>query len=417
MLHIGSRAETGRLRAPRFVTLLVMCVMTTSLEAKDAGSAPALSGLRIATFNVSLNRDRPDELHEHLATGEHAQIRDIATVLQKIRPDIVLLNEFDYDERSPELLLRNYLQVSQAGEAPLDYSHFFIAASNTGVPSGLDLDRNGRIEGPNDALGFGRFPGQYGMLVLSRFPIERNAVRTFKNFLWRDMPGNLLPPDWHSEAALAILPLSSKSHWDVPIQIAGQQLHLLASHPTPPAFDGPEQRNRRRNHDEIRLWADYVSGNDRANYLIDDQGRKGGLAIDAHFVIAGDLNADPIDGSSWPGAITQLLEHPRVHREAATGTLVPRSEGGRAAALRQGGPNFAHRGDPSLDTGDFSDSPGAVGNLRVDYVLPAAELKVCASGVYWPTEADGPAYSTDHRLVWIDVALAGQGCSPVSSNP
>ena len=52
--------------------------------------------------------------------------------------------------------------------------------------------------------------------------------------------------------------LSSKSHWDVPIRIGRETVHFLVSHPTPPVFDGPEDRNGTRNHDEIRFWADYV---------------------------------------------------------------------------------------------------------------------------------------------------------------
>ena len=71
--------------------------------------------------------------------------------------------------------------------------------------------------------------------------------------------------------------------------------------------------------------------------------------------------------------------------------------------------------EPRFDTADFSDT--SPGNLRVDYVLPSADLTVCASGVVWPTEETGPAMSSDHRLVWIDVALPGQGCPSVSSKP
>ena len=386
----------------------------------------AASTLRIATYNVSLYRDREGGLRHDLTRDDDKQIQGVAAVLQQIRPDIVLLNEFDYDPVAPTLLLANYLGRSQAGDEPLDYPHHFIAPSNTGVPSGVDLDRSGRIEGGNDALGFGRFPGQYGMLILSRWPIDTEASRTFRNFLWRDMPNNLIPPKWYSPEALAVLPLSSKSHWDIVVRLSETQgsvsrgspprLHLLASHPTPPGFDGPEDRNGRRNHDEIRLWADYLSGGSRAAYLVDDQGRRGGLDQAASFVIAGDLNADPLDGSSVPGAIAQLLDHPRVHAAVARGALAPRSEGGAAAARHQGGPNLTHRGDPAFDTGDFDDRAGSVGNLRVDYVLPSADLTVCASGVVWPVEETGPAMSSDHRLVWVDVALPGERC-PAAIEP
>ncbi len=379
--------------------------------------------IRVATYNVSLYRPVEGGLRHDLQEDRHEQIRGVTAVLQKIRPDIVLLNEFDYDPASPALFLDHYLRRSQLGLAPLDYPHHFIAPSNTGVPSGVDLDRNGRSEGGNDALGFGLFPGQYGMLVLSRFPIDAKASRTFKDFLWRDMPNNLIPTDWYSADAIAVLPLSSKSHWDIAIDLpradgeSSQRLHLLASHPTPPGFDGPEDRNGRRNHDEIRLWADYISDQPRSNYLIDDQGRRGGLAALASFVIVGDLNADPLDGGSVKGAIAHLLDHPRVHRDVARGARIPRSAGGAAAARRQAGPNMNHRGDPAFDTGDFDDRAGSVGNLRVDYVLPSADWIVCASGVEWPEEESGPTTSSDHHLVWVDLALPGQRCPSVSSKP
>lgn len=120
----------------------------------------------------------------------------------------------------------------------------------------------------------------------------------------------------------------------------------------------------------------------------------------APFIVMGDLNADPVDGGSIPGAIDQLLDHPRVQDPR------PRSEGGAAAAVRQGGVNADHRGDPALDTGDFSDN--RVGNLRVDYVLPSVDLEVVDSGVYWPADGQGLELvekASDHRLVWVDVIV------------
>ena len=38
---------------------------------------------------------------------------------------------------------------------------------------------------------------------------------------------------------------------------SAETVHFLVSHPTPPVFDGPEDRNGPRNYDEIRFWADY----------------------------------------------------------------------------------------------------------------------------------------------------------------
>ena len=217
------------------------------------------------------------------------------------------------------------------------------------------------------------------------------------------MPGARLParPDgtpFYTDEALDVLRLSSKSHWDVPVRIGGEVVHFLVSHPTPPVFDGQEDRNGARNADEIRFWADYVAG---AEYIHDDSGRKGGLAKGAHFVIAGDMNADPADGESVPGAIRQLLDHPLIDA-----CVTPQSAGGAAAAVAQGGANSTHLGDPRFDTADFTDD--APGNLRVDYVLPSTGLEVVAAGVFWPLEgAPGTAWldASDHRPVWIDVTL------------
>lgn len=125
--------------------------------------------------------------------------------------------------------------------------------------SGLDLNGDGRLGTGDDAWGFGLFPGQYGMVVYSALPIDRSAVRTFQHQLWSQMPDSLLPWDHYGREIGQRLRLSSKSHWDIPVRAGRDTIHVLASHPTPPSFDGPEDRKGRRNHDEIRFWADCIT--------------------------------------------------------------------------------------------------------------------------------------------------------------
>lgn len=380
---------------------------------KGTGSGP--EGVRFATYNASLHRSAEGELIEDLSTPDDEQAAAAAEIIQRADPDVLLVNEFDYDEegRAAELFQRNYLSVGQGGADPVDYPYRYTAPVNTGVASGLDLDDNGKaVTEPGepgyagDAFGFGQYPGQYGMVVYSKHPIDTGRVRTFQNFRWADMPGALLPEDpetgegFYSEEELDELRLSSKSHWDVPVRVGrGRPVHLLAAHPTPPAFDGPERRNVLRNHDEIRFWADYTTPR-KGRYIYDDTGRRGGLAPGSRFVIAGDLNSDPEDGTGHPRAVARLLEAPRVN-----GREVPRAEGGAEAAELQGGANDGHTGDPAHDTADFNDE--APGNLRVDYVLPSRGLPVRGSGVYWPTTDDPvagtAAAASDHRLVWVDL--------------
>lgn len=373
--------------------------------APDRGKGGVDLDVRFATFNASLNRLGAGDLARDLATGDNQQAQDVAEIIQRTRPDVVLINEFDYGAGNEDLFRDNYLAVPQNGADPIDYPYAFIAPSNTGIPSGVDLNNDGVVGGPDDAFGFGTFPGQYGMVVYSRYPIAEDEVRTFQHFRWTDMPGNLLPEDFYSQEAQEVLRLSSKSHWDVPVEVGRKTVHVLAAHPTPPTFDGPEDRNGRRNHDEIRFWADYVGSPRQSAYIYDDDGRRGGLKPGERFVIVGDYNADPFDGDSVEGAIDQLLDHRRVNTK-----VTPASEGGTEQALLQGGVNLEHLGDPAFDTADFSEPPG---NLRVDYVLPSTSLRIEDAGVFWPRSDDPlfrlvgtyPFPTSDHRLVWVDVRL------------
>lgn len=368
--------------------------------------------VRFATFNASLNRGAEGELVADLSTPDDPQASNVAETIQRVDPDVVLVNEFDYDPRAVDLFRRNYLEVGHHGAAPVRYPYAFIAPSNTGVPSGFDLNNDGKVAGGDDAFGFGLFPGQYGLVVYSKYPIDTRAARTFQTFRWKDMPGALLPDDpatsaprdWYSPAEQAVLRLSSKSHWDLPVRLPGRTVHFLVSHPTPPTFDGPEDRNGTRNHDEIRFWADYVAGPARSRYIYDDRGHRGGLRPGASFVIAGDMNADPEDGDSVDHAARQLLDSPQVDSR-----LPPSSAGAPEAALLQGGANLTQTGDPRLDTADFADS--TPGNLRVDYVLPSRRLRPVGGGVFWPATTDPlsrltgayPFPTSDHRMVWLDV--------------
>lgn len=389
-----SRSRTALAAAALLPTLLLVPGVP------GAAAGPPDRELRLATFNASLNRSAEGQLVADLSTPGNAQAQQVAETIQRTDPDVVLVNEFDHDEdgAAVDLFRDNYLEVSQRGATPVDYPYAYTAPVNTGVPSGLDLDNSGTVGGPGDAWGFGFFPGQYGMVVYSKYPIDTERVRTFQQFRWQDMPGNLMPTDYYSTEEQAALRLSSKSHWDVPVRVGGRTVHVLVSHPTPPVFDGPEDRNGTRNFDEIRFWSDYVTGGPTASYIYDDAGRRGGLR-GGSFVIMGDQNSDPLDGDSIPGSAQLLLDHPRVRA-----TPVPESEGAVVASAAQPG-NESHRSPAAQDTADFSEPPG---NLRADYVLPSRSLPIADSAVFWP--ALGQPYAdlvsaSDHRLVWVDVRV------------
>ncbi|MEM7001980.1 MAG: endonuclease/exonuclease/phosphatase family protein [Pseudomonadota bacterium] len=415
----------------RTIAALLLCGCATTPDGLPQ-DAQALQTIRIASFNVALSRDAAGQLLDELSTGYNAQAQAVAEIIQRVRPDILVLGEVDFDDGGPQgssrvltALQENYLAVSQKGAAPIEYAYAFAVPSNTGLHNSafadppLDLNRDGVVDlqtgsdaYAGDALGYGRHPGHYAFALLSKFPIDRSRMRTFQELLWRDVPAPILPvlpgtgEPFYSAAALAVLRLSSKNHVDVPVQIGAQRIHVLASHPTPPGFDGPEDRNGLRNAAEVQFWVDYL---DVDAELTDDAGWRGGLVGDALFVIAGDLNADPVDGDS-AGVMQRLLDHPRVNANTP-----PASQGGIDRARAQAGSNLAHAGDPALDTGDFHDA--YAGNLRVDYALPSTNLRLRNSGVFWPADDDplvrltgdgSEVVSSDHRMVWIDVQLPGR---------
>ncbi|WP_013334554.1 endonuclease/exonuclease/phosphatase family protein [Gloeothece verrucosa] len=399
--------------------------------ALSSSMAQAASNFRIATFNTSLSPNQQNGLIDALSIGPNDpayntpgtltyQARQIAEVIQRINPDIILLNEFNYNPANPvgaaTLFQQNFLSVGQnvSGDpngpaSPITFNEFYVRPDattnpfNTGIFSGyaLNVQQGGAIPQPsvetsqyaNTSWGFGFYPGQYGMVVYSKYPILEEQARTFQNFLWQDMPNNLLPTDWYSPTVAAQFPLSSKSHWDLPIDVNGEIIHVLASHPTPPVFDGPEDRNGRRNHDEIRLWSDYITPG-QGNYIYDDKGVFGGLTLGSRFVIMGDQNADPYDGDSSFGAINQLVDNPLINTSFTPGSL--------------GGVQYTDR-NPNQIGNPFYDTAAFTGGLRVDYVLPSTNLQILDGLVFWPTD-DNPLSSlnnaSDHHAVALTLTAA-----------
>ena len=384
--HASTTSRAGPVRiAPLLAGLLLVA----------CSSAPAgPASVRVATFNIwELSTDKLTAVD---STGAFAsdQARAAAALIQQVRPDILLLNEIDLDgdrPGMPTLNARRFVDHFLAvGPDSIRYPYAYAAPSNTGLLSGFDLNHDGVIATPamlgerahgDDSWGYGTYPGQYAMAILSRYPIDSAGVRSFQHFPWRELPDNHIPPGWYPDEVLEQFPLSSKSHWDVPVVIGTDTLHLLASHPTPPVFDGDEDRNGRRNHDEVGFWARYLDGQ---SALRDDAGRGGGLPAGAAFVILGDLNAPPDQegpryGPGGAPAIAQLLDHPLVH-------------------------------DPAQLTGRVTASFGSRGT-RADYLLPWTGLTVLDGAVVWPDSVADPGLAevaraaSDHRLVWLDLAL------------
>lgn len=345
-------------------------------------SAQPNDTLRIATFAAPLSKDGPGLLLRDILRGEDEQITAIISIIDHNAPDILLLTDIDFDAGGAAMAA-----LSDALAAP--YPYHFALRPNSGLQTGLDMDADGFSGDARDALGYGRFLGDGGMAVLSRYPIMTDDVTDLTHTLWKDVPGAVLPTfngaPFPSIEVQEVMRISSVAHWIVPIDVDGKTISLLAYAATAPVFDGPEDFNGLRNRDELRLWEAVLDGEIGP--------------VPHNPILIGKINAEPSDGQGLRDGITHVLARQDLQDP------LPISSGAKVAA------NPDHRGDPALDTADYRDD--GPGNLRVDYVLPARDLNVIGAGVFWPAPGDplaamlgddGLAAGT-HRLVWVDIDI------------
>ncbi|MDE4134529.1 endonuclease/exonuclease/phosphatase family protein [Phaeobacter sp. QD34_3] len=326
---------------------------------------------RIATFNTELSRKGPGLLLRDIEQGKDAQIAAVIRVIQASKADVIALQGIDWDYENLALkALQRRLDLAGA-----TYPYLFARRPNAGFPSGLDLDGDGRLGGPGDSQGYGDFTGKGGIALLSRHPILDDEVLDLSPLLWRDLPAALLPqhPDgspFPTAQAQAAQRLSSTAHWVVPIRLPdGQHLDLMVFQAGPPVFDGPEDRNGRRNHDEIRLWQLLLDARLPAPFH---------RAQNRPFVIVGGANLDPEKGDGLRSAIQGLLADPRL-KDPRPGSQ-----------------------EADLSTVDWQ-TPG---RMRVDYVLPSANIQALDAGVLWSLPGEDTAQrASRHRLVWVEIDL------------
>ena len=306
-----------------------------------------------------------------LDRGEDPKVAAVVQVITTLNADVLLLTGIDYDLRGAALKAL----AARLAAAGLNYPHRLALRPNTGIATGFDLDGNGRFGEPRDAMGYGRFAGAAGMAILSRLPIDTEHIRDFSGFLWADLPGSLMPDQ--DPALRAVQRLSTTGMYAVPILTDNGAINLLTYYATPPVFDGPEDRNGRRNHDETAFWTSLIAGD---------------LPYEPPkppFILLGQPNLDPVDGEGRQAAIRALLTNPAL-QDPAPRSLNTRSDVGQ-------------NGVAALDTALYAD----IGGLRVEQVLPSADLKITGAGVLWPPDTDAFAPSlaaaSRHHPVWVDL--------------
>ena len=107
------------------VVATVTALVVAPVRPADAAPTRTADTIRVATYNASLNRSAPGALVADLRGRDDAQAKAVAEVIQRNRPDVLLINEFDYTRggEADALFRRNYLQVSQNGQRPIDYRY------------------------------------------------------------------------------------------------------------------------------------------------------------------------------------------------------------------------------------------------------------------------------------------------------
>lgn len=273
--------------------------------------------------------------------------------------DITVLLGVDYDFHG--LALQALTDEITRQDGPT-YPTRFALRPNTGLPTGLDLDGDGRTGEPEDAQGFGAFNGEGGMAVLSRWPVAADKVQDFSHLLWAGFNWASLPASadglFPSPKVYEVQRLSTTGHWIVPIDLpSGDTIPIAAYHATPPVFDGPEDRNGLRNADETLFWLHHLN-----------------ITPDVPLIIIGGANLDPDRSEGRRKAIRALLDHPATFDPFPSDSL----------------------------TVDWTDI--GLGRMRTDYILPTRHFDVIDQGTIWPETVS--EHESRHALIWVDLIRA-----------
>jgi endonuclease/exonuclease/phosphatase family protein len=398
-----------------FHSLLLVLSFAAPLQAE----AP----LRFATYNGELSRKGPGLLLRDILRRD-APVEAVAGLIVLRDPDVLLLTGFDWDLDGRALTAFAGLLAGRGADYPYQYA----PKPNAGVASGFDLDRNGILGEARDSLGYGAFTGQGAMALLSKLPLLPEQAQDFTALLWRDAPGAAPPEGYFSADIMQVLPLASVGLWDLPLLLpGGGAARVLAFYATTPLFDGEEDRNGRRNRDEMRFWIEYlkgagqgVAGQGAAGQSVAGQGGAGRGAARQGVAGRGVAGRDavPLTGVTQGGVAPDRVAQKSLAQDGAAPAGVAQASVGVPFVLMGDSNVDAGRGagyrsvmaellrDPALQDvvplgvrGSATVDWGKAGPMRVDYVLPSAGWRVLGSGVDWAEGGD-----SRHGLVWVDLA-------------
>ena len=288
----------------------------------------------------------------------------MAEIIQRVRPDVLLINEFDFDARGTALRLfqDNYLSVPHNGAAADRLPLRLTAPSNTGIPSGLRPEQQRRF------TPVARLRRRRVRLRLLPRPVRHGRLLEVPDRRRRHPDVPALPVEGHAGRPAArrpgdpgrrrlVLPRRARRASGCRRRATGTCRSRSAARPctswsaTRPrrSSTAPEDRNGTRNFDEIRLWADYVTARRTAGYIYDDAGRSRRPAAGRDVRDRRRPELRPARRRQHPGLRSSSCSTTRgsTRRPRPTARAASRRPRCRAA------PTSTHRVGPAYDTADF----------------------------------------------------------------
>lgn len=369
--------------------------------------------VRFAHFNIK-------ELRTDKITNQNdAQVTRALQNLRELNPDIVSINEIQYDlPNVPTQGLPgtgdNMRRLLERAKFPGGVSgwSFNLAPANTGKRAKKKANGNYEID-PNspdgrknaDQVSFGTFPGQYSTGFGTRFKVKGKVVVT--DTLWKEWDPNFLSlglklPD--GTAAPEDMELFDKNFNDVVIDLDGHDVHVVTFHTVPAfGFGGSATLNIARNAAQLSFLKWYLLG-ECDNGACKASGVEP-LPAGTAFIAIGDLNVDW--GTDSPGAkvIESLLKHERVNNFRAENKdwkfkLEP-LEPGKKETDRRARVTYMSDG---VDLGKLQS--------ELDYFIVSKELKIDSGRVYAPL-----SYFEQHGSCSPTKTVADQAAAQVKPDP
>ncbi len=336
-----------------FISLLLLFSISCSHFANKSDNK-----IRIVHYNIKELDSEKIQKFSRFPNLE--QLRSAAKTLRELDPDILSINEMQYDRPGvPTTQFRtegkNIKQFAKLSGLSLPYYSFDPA--NTGE-NAKKLENNyyPPMGFPNwieyaDLVNFGMFPGQYSSGALSKYKVRDKVViskLTWKQFnpqidlsQFADAKGNPLPED---------IELFDKNFSDITLKIQGKDVHLVLLHTVPAfGFGNKNTPNFLRNRDQLAFLKWYLTGQpERPDLDIKP------LNKETRFIAMGDWNIDykkEQGGEIIKSLMTQFqpwLENP----------------------------NSTYIGDNFSQNTDFS--------ATLDYILLSHHFKILNSGILSP---------------------------------